>query len=108
MKIIAVTLALLTAAFPVSAHDTDSVNVTAVRELRPVEVLGIKQMPSPSASPVSIINRATVNRLGIYAIKDIGEIVPNFYTPAYGSRMTSSIYVRGRGARRDQAVVGLN
>lgn len=108
MKIKAVTLAILTAALPVSAVVSDSVNVTAVRELRPVEVLGIKQMPSPSASPITIINRATVNRLGIYAIKDIGEIVPNFYTPAYGSRMTSSIYVRGLGSRLDQAVVGLN
>lgn len=33
--------------------------------------------------------------------------MPNFYIPEYGSRITSSIYVRGMGARIDQPVVGL-
>ena len=33
---------------------------------------------------------------------------PNFYQPDYGSRMTSSIYVRGFGSRIDQPVVGMN
>ena len=35
-------------------------------------------------------------------------MAPNFYMPDYGSRMTSSVYVRGLGARMDQPVVGLN
>ena len=35
-------------------------------------------------------------------------MVPNFHTPDYGSRMTSSIYIRGLGARIDQPVMGLN
>jgi outer membrane receptor protein involved in Fe transport len=65
-------------------------------------------MPSTGSSPVVRINRAEIARLGIEAIKDIGEIVPNLYSPAYGSRMTSSIYMRGLGSRMDQAVVGLN
>ena len=35
-------------------------------------------------------------------------MIPNFYIPDYGSRMTSSIYMRGQGTRIDQPVVGMN
>jgi outer membrane receptor protein involved in Fe transport len=41
-------------------------------------------------------------------MKNVSGVVPNFYMPDYGSRMTSTIYVRGLGARIDQPVVGLN
>ena len=41
-------------------------------------------------------------------MKGVSEIAPNFFMPDYGSRMTSSIYVRGIGARIDQSAVGLN
>lgn len=78
------------------------------RMLREVEVMGIKQMPSPEVLPVSRLSRPEIVRLGIEAVKDLGDIVPNLYTPSYGSRMTSSIYMRGLGSRIDQAVVGLN
>lgn len=39
--------------------------------------------------------------------KDIAQEVPNLAMPDYGSAMTSSIYVRGLGARLDQPVVGI-
>lgn len=87
---------------------TDTVNVQSPRQLKEVEVLGIKQMPTAGSSPVTRISAALVRRLDIDAVKDIGELVPNLYTPNYGSRMTSSIYMRGLGSRIDQAVVGLN
>ena len=35
-------------------------------------------------------------------------MVPNIYIPDYGSRMTSTIYVRGLGTRIDQPALGLN
>lgn len=76
--------------------------------LRDVEVLGMKQMPSSGPLPSTKLRRAEITRLGIDAVKDLGDIVPNLYTPSYGSRMTSSIYMRGLGSRIDQAVVGLN
>lgn len=79
----------------------------SARVLREVEVLGIKQMPTGGVLPVTRIDRAEVVRLGIDAVKDLGDIVPNLYTPSYGSRMTSSIYMRGLGSRIDQPAVGL-
>lgn len=39
--------------------------------------------------------------------KDLSLTVPNFFQPDYGSKMTSSIYVRGIGARMDQPSVGM-
>ena len=43
----------------------------------------------------------------IVAPKDLTSRVPNLYMPDYGSRMTSSIYIRGMGARIDNPVIGL-
>ncbi len=57
---------------------------------------------------MSTINRVDVERLGVTAARDASIIAPNFYIPDYGSRMTSTIYVRGIGARIDQPVVGMN
>ena len=39
--------------------------------------------------------------------KDLSGLVPNMFIPDYGSRMTSSIYIRGLGARIDNPVLGV-
>lgn len=90
----------------IAARATDSLHVA--HTLNEVEVLGVKQMPSPGSTPVTRISASQAARLGINAVKDVSDIVPNFYAPAYGSRMTSSMYMRGLGSRIDQAVVGLS
>lgn len=79
------------------------------RELKPIEVLGVKQMADGGVAveAVTKISGAEARRLGIEAPKGISLVAPNFYMPDYGSRMTSSVYVRGLGARMDQPVVGL-
>ncbi|MCI9608218.1 MAG: TonB-dependent receptor [Muribaculaceae bacterium] len=75
-----------------------------------VTVTAIKQKADLTLHPLAstVINRRQVERLNIATVKGASEIAPNFYIPDYGSRMTSSIYVRGIGARIDQPVVGLN
>ena len=59
-------------------------------------------------SMVSLIGSEAIERYDLDRLKDISEIVPNFFMPQYGSRMTSSIYVRGLGTRIDQPVITLN
>lgn len=54
------------------------------------------------------VGRAALENRHIASVKELTSIVPNFYQPDYGSRMTSSIYVRGFGSRIDQPVVGLS
>ena len=75
-----------------------------------VEVTSIKQGTTlrGKAIAATLIDALMTERNRITALKDASEIVPNFYIPDYGSRMTSSVYVRGLGARIDQPVVGMN
>jgi outer membrane receptor protein involved in Fe transport len=51
-----------------------------------------------------------MRRLEDWRVTDIKELtayVPNLYIPDYGSRMTSSVYVRGLGSRIDQPAMGV-
>ncbi len=75
-----------------------------------VRVTAIKQARSLLRQPVTVttIRRDEIERQNITGMKGVSEIAPNFYMPSYGSQMTSSIYVRGIGARIDQPAVGLN
>ena len=88
------------------AEETDSLRMT----LDEVSVTAIKSGGNRALRPeaVTVVGAAEVERLNILSMKEVSEIAPNFYIPAYGSRMTSSIYVRGIGARIDQPAVGLN
>lgn len=77
----------------------DRVQVTAIKQ-------GVVLRSQPVAS--TIFGNVNLERKHVDAIKNLSYNVPNFYIPDYGSRMTSSVYVRGLGARIDQPVVGLN
>lgn len=78
--------------------------------LNEVSVTAIKLSERVDRLPVAstVIGRQQIERLNIVTMKSVSEIAPNFFIPDYGSRITSSIYVRGIGARIDQPVVGLN
>ena len=54
------------------------------------------------------LGRVDLENRHIVSLKEISSVSPNFYQPDYGSRMTSSIYVRGFGSRIDQPVVALS
>ena len=75
-----------------------------------VQVTAIKERTDLESAPetVTVIGASAIDRFEILNVKQASALVPNFYIPDYGSRMTSSIYVRGLGARIDQPVVGLN
>ena len=106
MKRFAVIIAAILTSAAAFAAGTDSLRN---HRLRPIEVLGLKQTPGSGlvSEAVTEISGAQARRLGIDAAKGVSIVAPNFYMPEYGSRMTSSIYVRGLGARIDQPVVGL-
>lgn len=82
-----------------STYMVEQVNVSSAKQ-------GINLRHQPLAS--TILNEGFVEDNQIETMKSVSEVVPNFYIPDYGSRITSSIYVRGLGARIDQPVVGLN
>lgn len=78
--------------------------------VKQVDVTSAKQGHNLRHEPLAstTLNDVFVEKNQIRAMKEMKGIVPNFYIPDYGSRITSSIYVRGLGARIDQPVVGLN
>ena len=78
----------------------DDVNVIAAA---PKQHFGLSKEPISS----SVANLSLLEREGISSVKQLSAMMPNFYQPDYGSRMTSSIYVRGFGARIDQPVIGM-
>ena len=54
------------------------------------------------------LRRVELENRHLTSVKELSALAPNFYQPDYGSRMTSSMYVRGFGSRIDQPVVGMN
>ena len=43
------------------------------------------------------LRRVELENRHLTSVKELSALAPNFYQPDYGSRMTSSMYVRGFG-----------
>ena len=84
-------------------YDHISIDQVGVAVRMPKQHYGLRQQPISS----SVIGGDLLKSERILSIKDLSVIAPNFYQPDYGSKMTSSIYVRGFGARIDQPIIGL-
>ena len=84
-------------------YDHISIDQVGVAVRMPKQHYGLRQQPISS----SVIGGELLKSERILSIKDLSAIAPNFYQPDYGSKMTSSIYVRGFGARIDQPIIGL-
>lgn len=93
----------------ISNHSSDHSETADTISLPEVTVTAIKHSPLfKEAVASTTVTGSTVEQMDILSIRDAADIIPNFYVPDYGSRITSSIYVRGLGARIDQPTVGLN
>ena len=102
--------AMSVCAAPALPEDSTPVLADSVIQVEDIQVTAIKQGLNLRNQPVtaSVIGRTDLERRHVAALKEVSQVVPNFHTPDYGSRMTSSIYIRGLGARIDQPVMGLN
>ncbi len=80
-------------------HDLDEVVV--VRQ--PKEFLRMRQQPLSS----TILTCKEMSNLGVRDLHDISSYVPSFVMPDYGSRYTSSIYIRGIGSRINSPAIAL-
>lgn len=69
----------------------------------PKQHFGLRYQPISS----TVVTQSQMEQERVLSIKDLSSMVPNFYQPDYGSKMTSSIYVRGFGTRIDQPVIGV-
>ena len=72
-------------------HDLDEVVVVS----QPKEIYRLRQQPLSSM----VLTSAEITNLGAHDLRDVSLYVPSFVMPNYGSRYTSSMYVRGIGSR---------
>ncbi|MCD7968960.1 MAG: TonB-dependent receptor [Alistipes sp.] len=103
-------LHFLIAALPAVTAGTDADSVSSHHSLAPIEVTAtIKQQGILFDQPLAgnSFNMTRMESGGITTQKDFSLATPNLYMPDYGSRMTSTIYVRGIGARMEQPSMGL-
>lgn len=97
---------LLSVAFTSSAQNVNDTTLI----LKEISITAIKQGLNLNNSAISTteLKGKAIENLNVVSMKNVSEIAPNMYIPDYGSRITSSIYVRGMGTRIDQPVIGLN
>ena len=55
----------------------------------------------------SVLGAAEMQQLQVRDLSDLSQFVPSFTMPQYGSRLTSSMYVRGIGSRINNPAVGV-
>lgn len=96
-------------ALPVSADTalSDSCKVFDIDEVvvvsQPKEVLRLRQQALSSTS----LGSSLMKKMGVSDLRDLSQFVPNFVMPNYGSRLSSSVYVRGIGSRVNSPAIGL-
>lgn len=85
----------------------DSSRVYDIEEVyvydQPKEVFRLRQQSLSSTS----FNRSQLKSLNIQGLSQLSSFVPSFTMPEYGSRLTSSMYVRGIGSRINSPAVGI-
>jgi outer membrane receptor protein involved in Fe transport len=80
-------------------YDLDEVLVVS----QPKEQFRLRLQPISS----SMYSSDDLNSLGARDLRELSAYTPNFTMPNYGSRYTSSIYVRGIGSRVNSPAVGI-
>ncbi len=100
---------LLVLVFAVASASDNEPQVDTLIAVDRVQITAIKQGSElrREAVSASVLGGRTLTMRGVSAVKDAMMDIPNLFMPDYGSRTTSSIYVRGMGTRIDQPVVGM-
>ncbi|MBO7268773.1 MAG: TonB-dependent receptor plug domain-containing protein, partial [Bacteroidales bacterium] len=81
--------------------------VTVLSEVAVVAKMKQKNNLRDESLSSTTIKLGEIERKQIVSLSDAAVQVPNLHIPSYGSRMTSSIYVRGLGSRIDHPAVGM-
>ena len=79
--------------------DLDEVVVVAT----PKEQVRLRLQPMSS----SVFGTEQLQQLNVRDLSQLSQYVPSFVMPSYGSRLTSSLYIRGIGSRINNPAVGV-
>ena len=75
--------------------DLDEVVVVS----QPKDVFRLRQQPTHS----SLFTQNELSSISVNDLAHLSDFVPSFSMPVYGSRLTSSVYMRGTGSRMNTA-----
>jgi outer membrane receptor protein involved in Fe transport len=107
VKTLVFSLLLCLTPMAVDAVEIDTakvVNLSGIEVVStPKEFGDMRQQPSS----VSVIRQNRLVDNQVTSLKGVSSLVPNFYIPDYGSRLTSAVYIRGVGSRINTPAVGL-
>ena len=108
-KHILIALSILASSYAMAqhTHHEDTTKVIDIEEVvviaSPKETSKLRQLPAS----VSLISQKDMQANGITSLKSASNIIPNFFMPDYGSRLTSAMYIRGIGSRINTPAVGM-
>lgn len=90
-------------------HYVDTASFIKEKTLDEVVVVADKRPQSRLKVPaaVSVVGSKQIEQEHITNLRGITAIVPGFYMPEYGSKLTAPVYIRGVGARINNPSVGL-
>ena len=94
--------------FALSAEElSDTSRVFSLDEVvvvsQPKENMPLRRQPISS----SVFGHKQLQQLNVHDLSQLSQYVPSFSMPAYGSRLTSSMYIRGIGSRINNSAVGV-
>ena len=85
----------------------DTTKVIDIEEIvviaTPKENSRLRQQPLSATS----FSQSDMRNLSVTSVKSLTGLVPNLFIPDYGSKLTTSVYVRGIGSRTNTPAVGL-
>src|SRR5574344_2076854 len=90
-----------------SSNQKDTMKVIDIEEVTvyasPKENRKLRQQPLS----VSLLSKQDLQQNRILSMKGLTSMVPNLFIPEYGSKLTSSIYIRGIGSRTNSSAIGV-
>ncbi len=96
-----------TTPYPADILHNDSSKVVDIDEIvitpQTKDAFKLRRQPLSSSS----FSAAGLSRLSVNDMRELSVFVPSFVMPNYGSRLTSSIYIRGIGSRINSPAVSM-
>ena len=109
--LIALSCQMMTLATPLKDLDTEALTDTSkVIDLDEVIIVAQpKEQVRLRLQPVSsnVFGNEQLQQLHVHDLSQLSQYVPSFTMPSYGSRLTSSMYIRGIGSRVNNPAVGI-
>lgn len=85
----------------------DSLKVVDIEEVvviaTPKENKKLRELPTAS----TLLSQKDMQANQVHSVKNLAGIVPNLFIPDYGSRLVTSVYIRGIGSRINTPAVGV-